>query len=107
MYDYLLLHQDQQYCSIYHANKLKTDLLWPHIKFHTKIMLQLQERENHTSHQIRHSVFITYLIAMPSNAHQEVVRLNISVDETFAVHILYTTNHLISQHKDCLNSKST
>jgi hypothetical protein len=75
-------------------------------KFHTKTILQLQERENHTSHQTRHSV-ITYLIAVPSNAHQEVVRLNISVDETFAVHILYTTNHLIGQHKDCLNSKST
>jgi hypothetical protein len=50
-------------------------------------------------------MLFTYLVAMPSNAHQEVVRLDISMDKTFAVHILYTANHLIGQHKDCLNSK--
>jgi hypothetical protein len=52
-------------------------------------------------------MFFTYLIAMPSNAHQEVVRLDISMDETLAVNVLYTTDHLISQHKDRLNSKPT
>lgn len=50
-------------------------------------------------------MLFTYLVAVPSNAHQEVVRFNISMDKTFAVHKLYTANHLISQHKDCLNSK--
>ena len=57
------------------------------------------------SQQNVHNQLFTYLVAMSSNAHQEVVWLDISMDKTFAVNVFYTANHLISQHKDCLNSK--
>ena len=40
------------------------------------------------------NILIGYLIAMPPNAHEEVVWFNVSVNEVLVVYILNTTNHL-------------
>jgi len=37
-------------------------------------------------------------VAVTSNAHQEVIGLDIAVDEVLVVNILYAPNHLVSQH---------
>ena len=38
-------------------------------------------------------------------AHQEVVRLHVSVDEVVVLHELYSSDHLVSQHAYSLKSK--
>ena len=42
------------------------------------------------------------LVTPLSNAHQEVVRLDVAVDEGLGVDVLDTGNELIGQQQDCL-----
>lgn len=42
----------------------------------------------------KHVKWIPHLIAMSSNAHQEVVRFDVSVDEIPVVNVFYSSNHL-------------
>ena len=35
-----------------------------------------------------------YLVTMSADAHKEIIRFDITVDEIFVVYILNTTNHL-------------
>ena len=42
---------------------------------------------------------------MPPYSHEEVVRFDISVDEVLVVNILYSPNHLVSQHQHCLHGE--
>jgi len=46
-------------------------------------------------------------VAVATNAHKEVIGLDIAVDEVLVVNILYATNHLISQHQDSLHGESS
>ena len=39
-------------------------------------------------------MMVAYLIAVPPNAHEEVVWFDVSVNEVLVVYILNTTNHL-------------
>ena len=47
----------------------------------------------------------TDLVAVPADAHEEVVRLDVAVDEVFAVDVLHPADHLIGQHEDRLHRK--
>jgi hypothetical protein len=40
-----------------------------------------------------------------SNAHQEVVRLDVAVQEVFRVHVLYPAEHLIREHEHSLEAE--
>jgi len=41
-----------------------------------------------------------HLVAVSTDAHQEVVGLDVAVDEVFVVHELDATDHLIGEHQD-------
>ena len=50
-------------------------------------------------------VYQEELVAVPSDAHQEVVRLDVAVDEVLVVDILDPPNHLVGQHEDGLHGE--
>lgn len=43
---------------------------------------------------------------MTTNAHEEVVGLNVSVNEVFRMNIFYAAYHLISEHQHCLHREA-
>jgi len=45
------------------------------------------------------------LIAVPTNAHEEVVRLNVAMDEALQMDVLQATDHLVDQHQHCLDGE--
>ena len=50
-------------------------------------------------------VYQEELVAVPSDAHQEVVRLDVAVDEVLVVHVLDPPDHLVRQHEDGLHGE--
>lgn len=56
-----------------------------------------------TRENLKYSV--AHLITMSADAHQEIVWLNVPVDEGLAVNVLDASDHLVSQHQDCLDGK--
>ena len=50
-------------------------------------------------------VYQEELVAVPSDAHQEVVRLDVAVDEVLVVHVLDPPDHLVGQHEDGLHGE--
>jgi len=47
-----------------------------------------------------------YLVAVPTNSHHKVVRLDVAMDEVFAVHVLDAADHLVGQHQHRLHRKT-
>ena len=50
-------------------------------------------------------VYQEELVAVPPDAHQEVVRLDVAVDEVLVVHVLDPPDHLVGQHEDGLHGE--
>jgi hypothetical protein len=46
-----------------------------------------------------------HLIGLLAQANEEVVGLNVTVNEILGVHILYSIDHLVRKHQDCLQTK--
>lgn len=46
------------------------------------------------------------LVAVAADAHQEIVRLDVAVDERLAVHELYAADHLVRQHQHRLDREA-
>lgn len=42
---------------------------------------------------------------MSADAHQEIVRLDVPMNERLAVNVLDASDHLVSQHQDGLDGK--
>ena len=50
-------------------------------------------------------VYQEELVAVPSDAHEEVVRLDVAVDEVLVVHVLDPPDHLVRQHEHGLHGE--
>lgn len=46
-------------------------------------------------------------VAVPADTHQEVIRLNISVDERLAVDVFDSADHLIGQHENGFDGEAS
>lgn len=46
-------------------------------------------------------------IAVPADAHQEIVGFDVSVNERFAMHVFDSADHLIGQHENGFDGEAT